>query len=139
MSDSYYPEANIHVMIMVNGIYYRGIYVTIDKGRNSQINKQHNRGLVLKLIATGQCRIRAELARQTGLTKMAVTNIVSELIDLNLLVESVVEPDDLLRKNAIVLQISPEAPKIALPLSSNPSVNKIFQTDISNSFDCDDF
>jgi len=90
----------------------RGNYVTIDRGRNSQINKQHNRGLVLKLVATAQCRIRAELARQTGLTKMAVTNIVSELIDLDLLVESVIEPDEYLRKNSIALQISPKAPKI---------------------------
>lgn len=86
--------------------------MTINKGRNSQINKQHNRGLVLKLVATGQCRIRAELARQTALTKMAVTNIVSELIAQDLIIESDSDNYDQLRKNSIILQISPKAPKI---------------------------
>lgn len=86
--------------------------MTLNKGRNSQVNKQHNRGLILKLVATGQCRIRAELARRTALTKMAVTNIVAELIAQELLVESESDQFDQLRKNSIILQISPKAPKI---------------------------
>lgn len=37
------------------------------KGENSIISKQHNRGLVFKLIVTGQCKSRIEISRMTGL------------------------------------------------------------------------
>ena len=51
------------------------------KGKNLQSVKIDNRNLVLKLICTGQCETRMEITNRTGLTKMKVTNIKSELID----------------------------------------------------------
>ncbi len=51
------------------------------KGKNLQSVKVDNRNLVLKLICTGQCETRMEITNRTGLTKMTVTNIISELID----------------------------------------------------------
>lgn len=50
------------------------------KGKNLQSVKIDNRNLVLKLICTGQCCTRMEITNHTGLTKMTVTNIISELI-----------------------------------------------------------
>ena len=58
------------------------------KGGNSKTYRQLNRGLMLKLVATGVCTSRAELARRTGLTKMAVTNIVSEMLEQHLIEET---------------------------------------------------
>ena len=52
------------------------------KGHNSTLSKQHNRGLVLRLIATGTCGSRIELARATGLAKMTVTNIIYTRINM---------------------------------------------------------
>lgn len=43
--------------------------------------KKHNRGQILKLIATGTCNNRVELVAHMGMTKMAITNMVSELAD----------------------------------------------------------
>ncbi len=82
-----------------------------EKGGNKQTFKQYNRGLILKLIATGQCRFRVELSRHTGLTKMAVSNIVSELIEQDLVVECETEQNDQVGRNSINLRISPKAPK----------------------------
>lgn len=50
-------------------------------GVNNKLLKQKNRGLLLKLIATGECSSRIELAQKTGLAKMTVSNIVSEFIE----------------------------------------------------------
>ena len=41
-------------------------------GVNNKLLKQKNRGLLLKLIATGECSSRIELAQKTGLAKMTV-------------------------------------------------------------------
>ncbi|MDO4343907.1 MAG: ROK family transcriptional regulator [Eubacteriales bacterium] len=84
-------------------------------GVNREHQKKTNRGLVLKLIATGQCASRVELARATGLTKMAITQIVNELIEKDYLIEK----NDLdknpasLGRNPISLGISPRAPRYA--------------------------
>jgi len=51
------------------------------RGKNLQSVKIDNRNLVLKLICTGQCNTRMEITKRTGLTKMTVTNIISELIE----------------------------------------------------------
>ena len=37
--------------------------------------KKHNRGQILKLIATGTCNNRVELVAHMGMTKMAITNM----------------------------------------------------------------
>ena len=56
-------------------------------GYNNTTLKQQNRGLILKLIVTGECESRIELAKRTGLSKMAVTNIISEFMEQNLVEE----------------------------------------------------
>ena len=43
-------------------------------GVNNKLLKQKNRGLLLKLIATGECSSRIELAQKTGLAKMMATD-----------------------------------------------------------------
>lgn len=50
------------------------------RGMNNTHLKNRNRGLVLQLIACEGPLPRVEIARRVGLTKMAVSNIVSELI-----------------------------------------------------------
>lgn len=50
-------------------------------GVNNTLLKQRNRGLILKLIATGQCSSRIELSQKTGLAKMTVTYIVNEFLE----------------------------------------------------------
>ena len=50
------------------------------RGINNDNLKRGNRGIILKLIATGECSTRVELAKGTGLSKMSVTNIVGEFI-----------------------------------------------------------
>ena len=56
-------------------------------GENLRKSSAHNRGLVLQLAATGEAVTRIELARQTGLTKMTISNIVSEFLEKGLLEE----------------------------------------------------
>lgn len=81
-------------------------------GQNSTDSKYYNRGLILQLIATGQCRTRIELARATGLTKMTVTNIVAEFMEKQILTECEEELTEVCGRNPILLQISEEAPKV---------------------------
>ena len=59
----------------------------MSKGQNQQNIKELNRALVLKLICTEQCLSRIEISRMTGLTKMTVTNITSQLIHDGLIKE----------------------------------------------------
>ncbi len=49
-------------------------------GSNHQSSKIINRSLVLKMICTGKSLSRIDIARQTGLSKMSITNIVNGLI-----------------------------------------------------------
>lgn len=49
-------------------------------GSNNQNTKLRNRALVLRLICTVSDASRINIARQTGLSKMSITNIVNELI-----------------------------------------------------------
>lgn len=51
------------------------------KGQNQAATKQKNKNLILKLIITKAPISRIELSQITGLSKMAVTNIVGELIE----------------------------------------------------------
>lgn len=81
-------------------------------GQNSIDSKYYNRGLILRLIATGECRTRIELARATGLTKMTVTNIVAEFLEKKILTECEEEQTEVCGRNPILLQISEQAPKV---------------------------
>ena len=49
-------------------------------GSNNQDVKQKNRMLVLKLITVNKGVSRVDIAKMTGLSKMTVGNIVTELI-----------------------------------------------------------
>lgn len=82
------------------------------KGENSRISSKHNRGLILKLIATGQCHSRIELARETELTKMTITNIISEFRQQNIIVEAEELQNDVRGRNPITLEINKKAPKV---------------------------
>lgn len=82
-------------------------------GVNRENQKRTNRGLVLKLIATHRCTSRVDLARMTGLTKTAISQIVNELIAKGLLVEKEKETTSELGRNPVGLGISPTAPLFA--------------------------
>ena len=81
-------------------------------GKNRSDYKKVNRGLVMKMIATGQCSTRADLTRSTGLSKMAISNIVTELIHQHLLVETEAARVEELGRTPVRLGLSPEAPKV---------------------------
>ncbi|SDF93158.1 ROK family transcriptional regulator [Marvinbryantia formatexigens] len=81
-------------------------------GKNNLTSKQFNRGLLLKLIATQNCRTRIELSKATGLTKMTVTNIVSEFIQQGLVAEREEVQTEVCGRNPILLEISGKAPKV---------------------------
>lgn len=51
------------------------------QGSNHQSTKIQNRSIVLKMICTGTNITRIDISRQTGLSKMSITNIVNELKD----------------------------------------------------------
>ena len=72
--------------------------------------KKHNRGQILKLIATGTCNNRVELVAHMGMTKMAITNMVSELADKGLVKEGGVDQCDGVGRNPISLRIPSGAP-----------------------------
>lgn len=82
-------------------------------GVNRDNQKKINRGLTLKLIATQQCRSRIELSRVTGLTKMAISQIVGELIAKGYVVEVEKESTAELGRRPVGLEISPRAPRYA--------------------------
>ncbi len=73
--------------------------------------KKHNRGQILKLIATGTCNNRVELVAHMGMTKMAISNMVTELSDKGLLREGGVDLIDGVGRNPISLRIPGNAPK----------------------------
>lgn len=81
-------------------------------GKNRGDYKRINRGLVLKMIATKQCATRIDLARSTGLSKMAITNIVSEMLQQNQLIETETAQSVGMGRNPMRLAISPLAPKV---------------------------
>ncbi len=86
--------------------------MTEKAGKNRSDYKRVNRGLVLKMVATGQCATRSELVRSTGLSKMAISNIVSAMIAQNLLVETGTSPSEELGRRPAGLAISEKAPKV---------------------------
>ena len=57
-------------------------------GVNKDYLKKRNRGLVLQHIATERCVSRVELARETGLTKTAISAIVNKLLEKGYLTEA---------------------------------------------------
>ncbi|MDO4262104.1 MAG: ROK family protein [Eubacteriales bacterium] len=86
--------------------------MTEKAGKNRSDYKRVNRGLVMKMIATGQCTSRVELVEKTGLSKMAISNIVSELLRQGLLIEKAAEKNGDPGRKPIRLMISPDAPRV---------------------------
>jgi hypothetical protein len=74
--------------------------------------KRYNRGLILKLISTGQCRSRIELAQATGLAKMTVSNIIGEYIKSGIIEEKEEEKTDSCGRNPVLLTFAPTAPHV---------------------------
>lgn len=57
-------------------------------GNNSAFLKQHNRTIILDTIARNMRIPRADIARITGLSKGGITPIISELLELGLIIET---------------------------------------------------
>jgi len=81
-------------------------------GENKQITKTRNRGLLLQLLATKQCKSRIEIAQYMQLSRMAVTNMVNELIERGFLVDGSAEAQENSGRRPVTLEISPSAPKV---------------------------
>ena len=81
-------------------------------GVNNTSLKQQNRGLVLRLIATGECSSRIELAQKTGLSKMTVTYIVNEFLEQGILEEREKVQIEGKGRNPVQLCIASGAPKL---------------------------
>ena len=82
------------------------------KGINNGDLKRRNRGLALKLIATGESNTRTGIARASRLTKMSVSNIIDELIQKDLIVEGEQERGEQQGRRPLSLEFSPKAPKM---------------------------
>lgn len=74
--------------------------------------REKNRGLVFKLIAVNDGISRTEIAQQSGLTKMAVSYIITEFLQRNLVVETEYTGDRKLARKPVILRLSPSAPKV---------------------------
>lgn len=83
------------------------------RGMNSGFQKRSNRGLALRLCATGECRSRIELSRRMDLTKTTISVIVSELLEKGYLVETLRQTTGEPGPNPVGLEIGPGAPKYA--------------------------
>ena len=79
---------------------------------NNDSLRERNRGLVFKLIATNDGISRTEIAQQSGLTKMAVTYIISEFLQRNLVVETEYTGERKLARKPMMLRLSPSAPRV---------------------------
>lgn len=84
----------------------------IRKGFNNTHLKYRNRGIVLQLIAN-EPRSRIDITKRMGLTRMAISNIVSELIDENYILEGETRENAQVGRNPILLDISSGSPLAA--------------------------
>ncbi len=97
---------------------YTNFYVCIggemseEQGINYRGLKTKNRALIFKMIITGKCRSRIELSRESGLTKMSVSNIVSDLINMGIVEEAHVETIRSVGRSPIILDIAEQGPKV---------------------------
>lgn len=79
------------------------------QGYNNNSLKYRNRGIVLQMVANSPIS-RADITKRIGLTRMAITNIVGELIDEGYITEGEAEENLNVGRNPIMLGISPESP-----------------------------
>ncbi|MCR4707757.1 MAG: ROK family protein [Clostridiales bacterium] len=83
------------------------------RGMNSDFQKRSNRGLALRLVATGECRSRIELSRRMDLTKTTISVIVSELLEKGYLTETLRQTTGEPGPNPVGLAIGSGAPRYA--------------------------
>lgn len=84
----------------------------MQKATREQV-RRHNRELVLRAVYNGQATNRAALAQETGLTKPAISDLVQELIDEDLLIEGGYgESGSSGGKRPRILQFVPEARQV---------------------------
>ena len=84
----------------------------MEKATKSQM-REHNRQLVLRLIYSGAATNRAALAQETGLTKPAISDMVTELMNEGLLIEEGFgESTDSGGKRPRLLRFLPEARQV---------------------------
>ncbi|MCW2752529.1 MAG: hypothetical protein JWR83_3639 [Aeromicrobium sp.] len=82
--------------------------------------RRHHRALILQQLVDDGARSRADLARETLLTRVTVSDLVAELIDEGFLTELGTRPGTHMGKPATLVGISEEAPvALALDLSAD--------------------
>lgn len=86
--------------------------MSTEQGINYRDIKTQNRALIFKLLSTGKCSSRIELARESGLTKMSVSNIVSDFMGMGIVVESHMGTSHGVGRCPIILDIAEEGPKV---------------------------
>lgn len=79
-------------------------------GKNLITSKQYNRGLILQMIATNEATSRIELSKITRLTKMTITNIISEYMENGIVEECEEKRREGSGRSPIRLQIAESAP-----------------------------
>lgn len=85
------------------------------KGSKQQNIKKRNRALVLRSILNGGACTRVDIARDLGLTKTTLTNIVGELMRDGIVAESaptVSDGPEKAGRKSIGLRLAPEAPAV---------------------------
>lgn len=100
----------------------------IRKGYNNTHLKYRNRGIVLQLIAN-EPMSRIDITKRMGLTRMAISNIVGELITENYILEGDTEENAQVGRNPILLDVAPGSPLAAGIYIARSSVSAIL-TDI---------
>ena len=71
--------------------------------------RDHNRALVLTTLTANGVLSRADIARETGLTRVTVSDLVAELIEVGLIAEIGQRTDSRPGKPATLLQVDPNA------------------------------
>jgi predicted NBD/HSP70 family sugar kinase len=92
--------------------------------------RRHNLGLVLRQVVERGPRSRATMAIDTGLNKTTVSSLVSELIDLGLLVERGAEARGTAGRPALVLDVA-RAGAVAFGLEINVDYLGVQATDLA--------
>lgn len=87
---------------------------TVDRGAKALPSqaREHNRSLVLQTLAVHGTLSRADIARETGLTRVTVSDLVAELIEGALVIERGQRPGSRPGKPATLLEIDKDAQHI---------------------------
>nr|WP_297084237.1 ROK family transcriptional regulator [uncultured Demequina sp.] len=95
--------------------------------------RRHNRALVLQALYRGDGMSRADLAREVGLTRVTISDLVADLISEDLVVELGIRPDSRPGKPATLLDINRTGFSIVgLDLSNNSAFRGVV-TDLDGS------